>query len=215
MVPMTAPTLHNGSAEAPLTFLLAHGAGAPMDSPFLQVVAEGLARCGWEVVRFEFPYMARTRQSGKKAAPDRMPALEACFREQVALLAERPQLIIGGKSMGGRVATQLLDALAPSTNVCAGVCMGYPFHPPGKADQLRTAHLLELKTPLLVLQGERDTFGKPEEVKGYGLPEQVSFQWIPDGDHSFKPRKRSGLELDQNLALAVEVMDRFAHQLVS
>ena len=215
MVAMTAPTLDNGPADAPLTFLLAHGAGAPMDSPFLQVVAEGLARCGWGVVRFEFPYMARTRQSGKKAAPDRMPVLEACFREQVALLSERSQLIIGGKSMGGRVATQLLDALAPSSNVCAGVCLGYPFHPPGKADQLRTSHLLDLKTPLLVLQGERDTFGKREEVVGYGLSEQVSLHWIPDGDHSFKPRKRSGLDLDQNLALAVDVMDQFAKQLVT
>lgn len=215
MVSMTAPTLHDGPANAPLTFLLAHGAGAPMDSPFLQVVAEGLSCRGWDVVRFEFPYMARSRLSGKKAAPDRMPVLEACFREQVALLAERSKLIIGGKSMGGRVATQLLDALASSTNVCAGVCMGYPFHPPGKPEQLRTAHLLDLKTPLLVLQGERDTFGQHEEVMGYGLPEQVSLHWIPDGDHSFKPRKRSGLDLDQNLALAVEVMDQFAKQLVS
>ena len=215
MVSMTAPTLHDGPANAPLTFLLAHGAGAPMDSPFLQVVADRLSCRGWEVVRFEFPYMARSRLSGKKAAPDRMPVLEACFREQVALLAERSKLIIGGKSMGGRVATQLLDALASSTNVCAGVCMGYPFHPPGKPEQLRTAHLLDLKTPLLVLQGERDTFGKHEEVMGYGLPDQVSLHWIPDGDHSFKPRKRSGLDLDQNLALAVEVMDQFAKQLVS
>ena len=215
MVSMTAPTLHDGPANAPLTFLLAHGAGAPMDSPFLQVVAEGLSCRGWDVVRFEFPYMARSRLSDKKAAPDRMPVLEACFREQVALLVERSKLIIGGKSMGGRVATQLLDALASSTNVCAGVCMGYPFHPPGKPEQLRTAHLLDLKTPLLVLQGERDTFGKHEEVMGYGLPDQGSLHWIPDGDHSFKPRKRSGLDLDQNLALAVEVMDQFAKQLVS
>ena len=215
MVSMTALTLHDGPANATLTFLLAHGAGAPMDSPFLQVVAEGLSCRGWHVVRFEFPYMARSRLSGKKAAPDRMPVLEACFREQVALLAERSKLIIGGKSMGGRVATQLLDALASSTNVCAGVCMGYPFHPPGKPEQLRTAHLLDLKTPLLVLQGERDTFGKHEEVMGYGLPEHVSLHWIPDGDHSFKPRKRSGLDLDQNLALAVEVMNQFAKQLVS
>ena len=129
MVSMTAPTLHDGPANAPLTFLLAHGAGAPMNSPFLQVVAEGLSCRGWDVVRFEFPYMARSRLSDKKAAPDRMPVLEACFREQVALLAERSKLIIGGKSMGGRVATQLLDALASSTNVCPGVCMGIPLPP--------------------------------------------------------------------------------------
>ncbi|MGC6483874.1 MAG: alpha/beta fold hydrolase [Synechococcus sp.] len=211
---MAAPILRDGPVKAPATFLLAHGAGAPMDSPFLQMVAGGLASCGWQVVRFEFPYMARSRQTGKRSAPNRMPVLEACFREQVAALQEHAPLIIGGKSMGGRVATHLLDALAASTNVQAGVCLGYPFHPPGQPDRLRTEHLINLKTPLLVLQGERDTFGQHDEVAGYGLSDCVSVHWLADGDHSFKPRKRSGLDWDHNLAAAVAAMDQFAQQVV-
>lgn len=213
MEPMTASFLCDGPADAPVTFLLAHGAGAPMDSPFLQVVAEELGRRHWGVVRFEFPYMQRARQSGKKAAPDRMPVLEACFREAVAALEDRSLLVVGGKSMGGRVASQLLDDLTESTNVVGGVCLGYPFHPPGKPDKLRTDHLLALEAPLLVLQGERDTFGNATEVGGYGLAPSIDLRWVPDGDHSFKPRKSSGRSLEQNLALAVEVMDAWARAL--
>lgn len=207
--------LRNGPLDAPLTFLLAHGAGAPMDSPFMNAIAEGLALRHWEVVRFEFPYMQRARANGKKAAPDRMPLLEASFREQAAQLADRPRLILGGKSMGGRVASHLLDALASSSNVVAGACLGYPFHPPGKPDRSRVDHLLSLQTRLLILQGERDTFGNAVEVGGYGLPETVSVNWIPDGDHSFKPRKSSGRSHAQNLDVAIEALDQLAGQLLA
>lgn len=213
MVVMTALTLRDGPVDAPVTFLLAHGAGAPMDSPFMQSVAEGLAQRQWAVVRFEFPYMQRTRLTGKKAAPDRMPVLEACFREQVQALSECSKLIVGGKSMGGRVASQLLDGLATSAPVVAGVCLGYPFHPPGKPERQRTEHLRTLQVPLLVLQGERDPFGNVQEVEGYGLPSSVMLEWIPDGDHSLKPRKRSGVSAEANLDRAVQRMDVFARQL--
>ena len=213
MVVMTALTLRDGPVDAPVTFLLAHGAGAPMDSPFMQSVAEGLAERQWAVVRFEFPYMQRTRLTGKKAAPDRMPVLEACFREQVQALSGCSKLIVGGKSMGGRVASQLLDDLATSAPVVAGVCLGYPFHPPGKPERQRTEHLRILQVPLLVLQGERDPFGNVQEVEGYGLPSSVMLEWIPDGDHSLKPRKRSGVSAEANLDRAVQRMDVFARQL--
>ena len=212
---MSSPLLLDGASDAPLTFLLAHGAGAPMDSPFMAAMATGLSQRDWGVVRFEFPYMQRSRQTGKKAAPDRFPVLEACFHEQITALVDRPGLIIGGKSMGGRVASQLLEPLAPSSNVRGCVCLGYPFHPPGHPEKLRTDHLMALASPLLVLQGERDTFGKPKEVEGYQLPAAISVAWIPDGDHSFKPRKSSGRSLDQNLALAIDRMDGFAKQLLS
>ena len=210
---MASPQLIDGPADAPACFVLAHGAGAPMDSPFLQSIAAGLARLGWGVVRFEFPYMQRARQSGKKAAPDRMPVLETCFRDTISALQDRSHLVIGGKSMGGRVATQLLDDQARSTNVIGGVCLGYPFHPPGKPEKLRTEHLLTLESPLLGLQGERDTFGNAQDVPGYGLPSSIELCWIPDGDHSFKPRKSSGTTLEANLESAVEVMDAFARRL--
>ena len=183
-----------------------------MDSPFLQSIAEGLAGLGWGVVRFEFPYMQRSRQTGRKAAPDRAPVLEACFYDQIDALKGRSKLILGGKSMGGRIASHLLagDALPP--RVVGGVCLGYPFHPPGKPDARRTDHLMELERPLLVLQGERDSFGRPEEVACYGLPASVLVEWIPDGDHSLKPRKSAGRSLQQNLDLAINKMDAFARQ---
>jgi len=202
----------DGPADASVSFLLAHGAGAPMDSPFLQLISEGLAGLGWGVVRFDFPYMQRSRATGRKAAPDRAPVLEACFFDQIDALKDRPNLILSGKSMGGRIASHLMATQALPPSVLGGVCLGYPFHPPGKPDALRTDHLMNLERPLLVLQGERDSFGKPGEVETYGLPATVTVEWIPDGDHSFKPRKSTGRSLEQNLQLAIQRMDRFARQ---
>lgn len=232
----SAPRLTDGPADAPATLLLAHGAGAPMDSPFMQTIATGLAAQGWRVVRFEFPYMARARLTGRRAGPDRLPKLLEAFREQVALEAGDRPLFLGGKSLGGRVASLLLDALAegnpaagkPATEaeatsgagrdgssaamtppVIGAICLGYPFHPPGKPLQLRTEHLQTLRTPALILQGERDPFGRPEEVAGYALSPQVQLQWIPHGDHSFTPTRSSGLSEADNWALAVAHADRF------
>ncbi len=208
------PRLIDGPPGAPATLLLAHGAGAPMDSPFMQSMATGLAERGWRVVRFEFPYMARARLTGRRAGPDRLPKLLDAFREQVALEAGDRPLILGGKSMGGRVASLLLDQLAVPGPVRAGLCLGYPFHPPGKPQQLRTEHLQTLQTPALILQGERDPFGRRDEVEGYGLSPQVQIQWLPHGDHSFTPTRSSGLTESGNWALAVEQADRFCRGLV-
>ena len=180
-----------------------------MDSPFMAAVALGLAHRGWRVVRFEFPYMARRRSSGRQQAPDRQPVLLESWREQVQLhLAEGP-LFIGGKSMGGRMASLLLDELADAGAVLGCICLGYPFHPPGKPDQQRIDHLQSMRAPCLVLQGERDSFGKRQEVESYDLAPSIDVQWIPDGDHSFKPTKRSGLSEADNLDLAVQGCDRF------
>lgn len=203
--------LIDGPAAAAATLLLAHGAGAPMDSPFMTAIATGLAERGWRVVRFEFPYMARVRTTGRRSAPDRLPKLLEAFRQQVVLEGDQRPLLIGGKSMGGRVASLLLDELAACGAVRAGLCLGYPFHPPGKPEQLRTEHLQTLQTPALILQGERDPFGRPEEVAGYGLSPQVQVQWIPHGDHSFKPTRSSGLNEAGNWDLAVMRADRFCH----
>jgi len=209
-----APRLIDGPAGAPATLLLAHGAGAPMDSPFMAAIAEGLAARGWRVVRFEFPYMARQRQTGSRSAPDRLPRLQEAFLAQVALEgAERP-LLIGGKSLGGRVASLLVDGLAAAGSVAGCLCFGYPFHPPGRPDQLRTDHLRQLQTPTLVLQGERDSFGRRGEVEGYGLAPQVQLSWIPSGDHSFKPTRSSGRSDADNWALAVDLSDEFCRRLL-
>jgi predicted alpha/beta-hydrolase family hydrolase len=201
--------LINGPPAPAATLLLAHGAGAAMDSPFMQSIAMGLARCGWRVVRFEFPYMARARQSGTRHGPDRQPLLLQCWRDQVALAATEGPLFIGGKSMGGRMASLLVDELAVEPGVRGCVCLGYPFHPPGKPEKLRKEHLAALRSPCLILQGERDAFGRRAEVEGYDLSASIQLGWLPDGDHSFKPTKRSGVDEQANLALAVQLADQF------
>jgi predicted alpha/beta-hydrolase family hydrolase len=206
--------LIDGPADAPASLLLAHGAGAPMDSPFMAAIATGLAERGWRVVRFEFPYMAQSRLSGQRRAPDRLPKLLEAFRWQVAQETHRP-LFIGGKSLGGRVASLLVDELAAGVGVGGCLCFGYPFHPPGKPEQLRTEHLERLTTPTLILQGERDSFGKRAEVEGYALSDAIAVQWLAAGDHSFKPTRSSGLTEDGNWAAAVALADRFGQQVLA
>lgn len=191
--------------------LLAHGAGAPMDSDWMEDMTSALAARGLFVRRFEFPYMAARRGvDGKRRGPDRAPKLEACYREAVAACAGelgRPaaQLVIGGKSMGGRMATHVADEL----EVGATICLGYPFHPPGKPERLRTAHLAELHTPTLIVQGERDPFGTRAEIDGYELADTIELHCAVDGDHSLKPRKRSGVSLEENLQSAAAQIVRF------
>ena len=204
-----APCLIDGLDSAPATLLLAHGAGAAMDSPFMHTLATGLAERGWRVVRFEFPYMAQARRSGQRRAPDRQPLLLQCWREQVALQLPHAPLFIGGKSMGGRMASLLLDELAAHQPLLGCLCFGYPFHPPGKPDALRIEHLQSLTRPCLVIQGERDSFGRRSEVEAYPLSSALQLDWIPDGDHSFKPSKRSGLRESDNLERAIIAADRF------
>jgi len=213
------PRLIDGPHRAPATLLLAHGAGAPMDSPFMAAIATGLAACGWRVVRFEFPYMAKSRLSGQRRAPDPLPRLLECFRQQALLELENESgcpIVLGGKSLGGRVASLLLDGLAAErpgrAEVLCGLCLGYPFHPPGRPEQLRTEHLHGLHTPTLILQGERDSFGKRDEVEGYSLSRAIELAWIPAGDHSFKPTRSSGRTEEGNRALAVAACDQFIRQ---
>ncbi|MBM5793742.1 MAG: alpha/beta hydrolase [Cyanobacteria bacterium K_DeepCast_0m_m1_088] len=207
--------LIDGPASAPATLLLAHGAGAPMDSPFMQTVACGLAGLGWRVVRFEFPYMAQARLSGKRRAPDRQPVLLQSWRDQVAAAASEGPLFIGGKSMGGRMASLVLEEQAQAAAVLGCLCLGYPFHPPGKPDSLRIDHLQTFTQPVLVVQGERDSFGRRAEVESYELSSAVQLHWIADGDHSFKPTKRSGLSESANLEQAIAASHQFMAQIMA
>jgi len=207
---MSEPALlTDGPADAPLTVVLAHGAGAPMDSPFMEHVAHGLAGLGWRVVRFEFPYMARRREDGRKRGPDTQGKLLETWRAVVEILGGPQRLVVGGKSMGGRMAS----LIAVEMPVAGLLVFGYPFHPPGKPERPRIEHLAELPCPGLVLQGERDPFGRPEEVSGYHLPGALRVIWVPDGDHSFVPRKRSGRIESENLEWAVESADDFLRHL--
>ena len=183
--------------------VLAHGAGAPMDSPFLDYVAAGLATRGLRVVRFEFPYM-QARREGRRPPPDREPVLLDRWRAVLAELGGRPP-VIGGKSLGGRMASLLADEVGAR----GLVCLGYPFHPPGKPQRLRVAHLGSLRTPTIVVQGTRDALGSREEVAGYRLSRSIRVHWIEDGDHSLKPRARSGRSERQNLDEAVDAVAQF------
>jgi predicted alpha/beta-hydrolase family hydrolase len=193
------------------TLVLAHGAGAPMDSGFMADMAARLGDRGLAVMRFEFPYMARRRETGKKSPPDRSPVLLESFHEQLEALGNSESVFIGGKSLGGRMASML----ATEVKVAGVVALGYPFHPPGKPERTRLDHLPDLRAPMLICQGERDPLGHRSEVAGYELPASVQLHWLPDGDHDLKPRKKSGYTHEQNLddaarAVAAWVADRQA-----
>lgn len=189
--------LVNTPEEHTITLLLAHGAGAGMDTDFMNGVAEGVSSHGVQVIRFEFPYMVKRRLEGKKSPPNRLPVLQSSFLEQIEAI--EGTVVIGGKSMGGRVATTILE----SSTAIAGIVLGYPFHPPGKPEKLRIEHFAGITKPLLVLQGVRDPFGKQSEDPAKWLPESATLTWIPDGEHSFKPRKSSGRTLEDNIQFAV------------
>ncbi|MEA2417036.1 MAG: uncharacterized protein QOI58_3693 [Thermoanaerobaculia bacterium] len=197
--------LTDGPDAAEQVYVFAHGAGGAMDTPFMTTVARELGERGIRVVRFEFPYMAARRTGGKRGAPDREPVLLNTWREVVAQLGGGPRLFIGGKSMGGRMATLVADEL----KVRGAVVFGYPFHPPGQPNKLRTAHLGSMNTPMLVLQGERDVFGTRDDVAGYHLSPQIRIEWIPNGDHSLKPRAKSGTTERENLLHAIDAAAKF------
>lgn len=191
-----------GASE--VRYLFAHGAGAPMDSAFMNQVAEALAERGIRVLRFEFPYMAARREGARKP-PDPQPRLLATWRRMVDAHRGAGRVFIGGKSMGGRIATMVAD----EAGVDGVVCFGYPFHPPGKPQQLRTAHLQSIRTPLLIVQGTRDTLGSREEVEALELAPAIRIEWIEDGDHSLKPRARSGMTYADAMRRAVDAAAAF------
>jgi len=187
--------LESGPSDAPLTFLFAHGAGAGMNTPFMTAVAGGLGERGIRVLRFEFPYMA-----ARKKVPDREPVLLDAWREAVREAgAPASRIAIGGKSLGGRMASMVADELA----VRALVCLGYPFHPPGKPERLRTAHLGPLRTPTLIVQGTRDAFGTQADVAGYHLSPAIRIEWLEGADHSYRPKER------EHMARAIDLVARF------
>lgn len=206
---MTFRLINHSEGISKATLLLAHGAGAPMDHPFMEHIATGLSNAGWTIVRFEFPYMALRRQNGRKRPPDRLNILQDAFKSEVALLDRSVPCVIGGKSMGGRIASLIIDDLARDFDIKACLCLGYPFHPIGRPSKQRTDHLESLHTPTLIVQGERDPMGNFSEVNNYSLSDTVQLSWIKDGDHNFKPRKSSGLTEAENLGSAIKAVDFF------
>ena len=176
-----------------------------MDSNFLNTMAALLADQGIGVMRFEFAYMANRRTTGKKAPPPRAEKLLDEFEAAVDAAGVKAPFI-GGKSLGGRVASMCAEALYANGKIGGLVCLAYPFHPTGKPDSLRTAHLMSFDFPALIVQGERDPFGTRKEIAGYGLPGTIDFHMAPDGDHDLAPRKSSGriaLQNWQDAAMAI------------
>lgn len=193
--------------------LLAHGAGAGIETPFLQSIAEHVAARGVHVVRFEFAYMASRREGGKKRPPPRAEALIEEYARVLDSVSERlgpdAQLYIGGKSLGGRVASLLADDAFRAGRIAGLVCLGYPFHPPGKPEKLRTAHLKTMTCPALILQGTRDPFGTKDEVAGMELSANCRVTWLEDGDHDLKPRRASGWTHGDHIEAAADAIAAF------
>ncbi len=206
--------LFDGPKDASTTILLAHGAGAPMDSPAMNAITAELAEAGFRVARFEFGYMASRRTEAGRKPPPRAETLIGEYKSAVEKLGAKGPLVIGGKSMGGRVASMLVDELFATGKVAGLLCLGYPFHPPGKPEQLRTKHLAGLKAPALICQGTRDVFGSREEVTGYELSKQIEILWLEDGDHDLKPRKAiSGFTAADHLKMIAEGVKAWNAQL--
>lgn len=179
--------LEDGPANAEHTLILAHGAGAPMDAEFMNVFAGRIGGAGIRVLRFEFPYMQGRRTTGKSRPPDREPILLETWRGAIRECGH-PRPFIGGKSMGGRMASMVADEMG----VAGLVCLGYPFHPPGRPEKTRTAHLESLATPTLIIQGSNDAFGTTADVEGYALSAAIRIHWIERGNHDLRAvgRKR-------------------------
>ena len=206
-------SLIDGPTDARWSLILAHGAGQGMRSEFIQWFAHRLAGAGIRVVRFEFPYMQASAADGKRRPPNPQPRLIETWRSVIGQALSdglpRERLVIGGKSLGGRIASLIAD----EEGVAGLVCLGYPFHPPGKPENRRIEHLKGLRTPALICQGERDPFGNPSEVGEYSLSSNTRFCWLADGDHGFKPRKASGETTQSNWELAAAAILKFLDEL--
>ena len=197
------------AARAPI-LVLGHGAGAPQASPFMVEMARDLAARGIEVVTFDFVYTAK-----KKKAPDRAPLLEACYRAVVGAVRGRANgkaraLFLGGKSMGGRIASQI----APTEEGLAGlVFLGYPLHPPGKPEQLRSEHLPRVRAPMLFVQGSGDAFGTPAELRPIlaRLVNGTELFVVEGGDHSFNVPKKSGVSQVEVMTAVKDEVARWVH----
>ncbi|MBV1910190.1 MAG: alpha/beta fold hydrolase [Kangiellaceae bacterium] len=192
-------------------FLFAHGAGAGNDSEFIRDISRGLEQRGVEVISFDFPYMQKMKEANKRRPPDRMPKLIESFEQQIQNLLNRDDfrhknLFIGGKSMGGRVASLICAKSELSSSILGCICLGFPFHPPKSVEKYRGEHLADINKPVLVLQGNRDPFGTKSEVETFEFSKQVDLAFVPDGDHSFKPRVKSGHTLESNYQFVIDRM---------
>lgn len=200
--------LRDGPGDAQTAIVLAHGAGAGRSSPFMVALAGGLAARDLAVYRFDFPYMQEMAATGRRRPPNPAHVLEQHWQAVISHL-DGQRLVIGGKSLGGRIASLVADRCG----VAGLVCLGYPFHPPGRPEKTRTAHLAALKTPTLICQGTHDPFGPPTDVGAYNLSDAIRVHWLEDGDHSFVPRRATGRTAAENWAEAIDCVADFVRHL--
>lgn len=201
------------------TLLLAPGASAGLASPFMRALIEALRQEAVNVVPFEFSYMMARHTTGRQSPPPPVAKAVEEYREKLDKLNRgKGALFVGGKSYGGRVASHLLSPLAgdpiAGQKIAGLVCFGYPFHPPGKPDTLRTAHLATLTHPALIMQGSRDPFGTRNEAATFALSPAIKLHWLADGDHDFKPRVASGYTQAAHIAEAARVAAAFMLSIV-
>ncbi|WP_019025935.1 alpha/beta family hydrolase [Colwellia piezophila] len=205
------------NAKAQVIF--AHGAGANMSHEFMEETTLLLNKVNINVIRFNFPFMDKRALTGTRYPPDRMPKLLVCYETVIEHVIEQQKnslipLFIGGKSMGSRAAASLVsisDSLKPKAlNKVLGVfCLGYPFHPAKKPEKLRLEPLFESSKAVLIIQGDRDTLGNKEEIHSYQLPEHCHCVFLEDGDHSLKPRVKSGFTQQAHMKSAVDEISFF------
>ena len=203
-------TIINTPSDPVATLLLAHGSGAGIATPFMTALAEGISTFGITVIRFEFPYMTKARTLGKKQAPNSNAILEKTYRTQIQSVLDHQPLFIGGKSMGGRIASQIADV--HPVNGC--ICLGYPFHPPGNPSKLRTAHLQQIRTPVCILQGTRDPFGTKTEILEYPLSPNIQLHFLEYGNHSFETRKKDPVRTEALLRQASKITAAFIFETI-
>src|ERR1041385_2608146 len=199
--------------RAGITVVLGHGAGASQTSGFMRMFAKGLAARGLDVMTFNFIYMEQGR-----SVPDQKPKLEACFRAVIETALKQKKLkqnrlVIGGESMGGRIASQVMAEEVPFADQVAGlVFLGYPLHPPGNPEKLRVEHLEHIQKPMLFVQGTRDALGTPDEIQPFvkNLRPPAKIYAIEGGDHSFKAPKKFGVDQPQIYENAMDEIVRWA-----
>jgi len=204
--------IYNCAEQAKAFFVFAHGAGADMNHEFMSQVASLLNDKHISVLRFNFPYMVKRAEDGKRRPPDRMPKLIEHFVSVISNIETKLPLFIGGKSMGGRVAATLMNKTVSEgvfNQLKGGVCLGYPFHPQKKPEKLRLEPLQENQKKLLIIQGERDALGNKEEISGYQLSPLCQLLFLEDGDHSLKPRVKSGFTHQQHINTCVLAIESF------
>lgn len=206
------PIIWNGPISAEKIVILAHGAGAPMDTDFMNFFAEYLAAKNIRVLRFEFPYMALRREGHGRRPPNPQKVLLTSWRQIISECRKQHTgaIFIGGKSMGGRMASMIADECEAD----GLILLGYPFYAPGKHDKPRIDHLVDLKTRTLVVQGERDPMGSKEVVEEYDLSNTINTIWLDDGNHDLKPRVKSGISHNDNLCRAAVVIEKFLQNTV-